>query len=455
MRTATLLLGASLPAVLVAGCVFHFQDDCIEAHDCPPSTSASDGGPDSGDAGEGGNVNCDPTAGAVDASCGVFVSASAAPSGTGTMTSPYNTLQAAIDNAAGKYVYACASAAFSEAVTISIPVQLYGGFADCGSSTGWTWSQSARSHLNGAADTVALTITASAAGTKVEGFAITAPSPSSMTMGGSSIAVAVADVAATLEQCDVTAGDAADGSAGQPLTGTATRGTDASAPIAQTENACSLPGAVAGGAPGVTMCGGIDTSGGVGGKGGIPVTSADGGSADSAGQQGVNGSPLPNPNPTMAGVGGIGQADPTDPTKVCKRGQDGLAGSAGGDGPGGAASGAGDMLSLSGVVNNDVTDGQPGTPGQGGGGGGGAMSGTFCGSSASPIDGPGASGGGGGAGGCAGAGGGGGKAGGSSIAIVTLGTSLTLTSVTRCLWEWCKRWRKLRPCRLKRRMSGR
>ena len=58
------------------------------------------------------------------------------------------------------------------------------------------------------------------------------------------------------------------------------------------------------------------------------------------------------------------------------------------------------------------------------------MSGTFCPPSASPVDGPGSSGGGGGAGGCGGLGGGGGKAGGSSIAIVSLGKDLTLTSVT-------------------------
>ena len=134
-------------------------------------------------------------------------------------------------------------------------------------------------------------------------------------------------------------------------------------------------------------------------------------------------------------LGGIGQPN-MDPTGTCASGVPGSGlGATVPSAPGTAHQAPAQMTDLGpspGISYGGVAGqpGQPGTPGQGGGGGGGAMSGTFCGSPASPVDGPGASGGGGGAGGCGGLGGGGGKAGGSSIAIVSLGTKLTLTGVT-------------------------
>jgi hypothetical protein len=377
-------------------------------------SSSSSGGHD------GGHGNCNPAAGAVDESCGVFVSASAPSGGTGTKTSPYNSLQTAISNASGQYVYACASTPFSEAVMIAAPVQLYGGFADCTTENGWSWSQNARTALDGPADMVAVTIAMGAATTTIEGFSITAASPSNLTMGGSSIAVAVDKIAATLDHCDVKASDAAAGADGQAPSGPATAG--ASAPSMMVSNACVATNQVFGGVPGQTTCADGTTAGGAGGAGGIT------GTASGDGQQGANGTPLPSPNPTMAGLGGVGQTDPIDPTKACKDATKGLSGTPGGAGPGGAASG--DSLSLDGITNGNLTDGKPGSRGQGGGGGGGAMSGMFCMAGAMMVDGVGASGGGGGAGGCGGGGGGGGKAGGSSIAIVSLGTRLTLTSVT-------------------------
>ena len=219
---AGLILAAALG--LVAGCwPFTEGADCATAFvGCPPMDAGTDGN----------NADCsgDPSEKNVVEACGVFAQAGAATGGDGTQARPYATLGDALTAAesAGKRVYACAPAAmtFNEAVTISAGIEVYGGF-DC---TSWTWSPSARTALMGPADQVALTIENGAEGAKVEGLAITAASPSSMTMGGASIAVVVDDVAATLEQCDVKASDAADGMDGATPSGTATKGADAAAP---------------------------------------------------------------------------------------------------------------------------------------------------------------------------------------------------------------------------------
>ncbi len=436
MRASYVISGAVafvlVAAVYQTGCFFvaDFEDCSLYPHaGCPGGTStgssSSSTSSTSSSTSSTGGPDCsgDPSSTNVVDACGVFARADATAGGDGTMAKPFVKLADAIVAAesAGRRVYACSSQPFNEAVTIGSGIQVYGGL-DC--TKGWTWSQSARSQLNGPADTVALTVTNAAGGAVVEGFTIVGASPSDLTMGGSSIAVAVDDVAATLDHCDVTASDAADGVAGVTPSGMATPGASAPALMATgaPTPACVLPAGVTGGAPAVTTCSDGMTSGGVGGTGGI--TGTNGGD----GQQGTNGSPLPSPNPTMAGLGGVGQTDPVDPTKVCQKGQDGLSGSAGSAGPGGSA--AGDQLSLTGIANSDMTGGQSGTKAQGGGGGGGAMSGTFCTVASMTVDGPGASGGGGGAGGCGGMGGGGGSAGGSSIAIVSLGSKLTLTSVT-------------------------
>jgi hypothetical protein len=395
-------------ALHAVGC-FDSADDCA----LNPILQCGPWAPDAGT--DGGKPDCsgDPSAKNVIDACGVFAQADAPAGGDGRMAAPFAKLADAVAAAqtAGKRVYACTSAAFNEAATVTISqgIEVYGGL-DC--TKGWAWSQDARAKLNGPAGAVALTIEASATGAKVEGFAITGTSPTDMTMGGSSVAVTVDDVAATLDHCDMKAGDAANGANGQPPSGMATKGTDAPMPDPGTMNACANMASVSGGAPGTTMCGTVDTSGGKGGKGGITGTN------NGNGADGADGVPAGNVD---HGTGANGANDCADGTK-------GKGGTSGNAGPGGSA--AGDTLSLSGVANSDKTDGAPGTPGQGGGGGGGAESGTFCPPSASPVDGPGASGGGGGAGGCGGAGGGGGRGGGSSIAIVSLGTKLTLTAVT-------------------------
>ncbi|MGK3989982.1 hypothetical protein WME99_43470 [Sorangium sp. So ce136] len=357
-------------------------------------------------------------AGAVIDECAVFVSASAAPGGDGTKANPYASLGEAVANAKGKRVLACASGAFEESVTIAAGIEVIGGF-DC--KAGWTWSEQARSTIEGRAGGVALTLTEAASGVKVRGFAIRAVSATEASAevhateaGRSSIGVAVADIEAELAQVEVTAGDGVDGANGE----TPTEAPQAGAPGMVGSDACSLPAAVRGGEPGVTMCeDGEMSSGGRGGLGGIAETES------GHGQRGDDGAPLPEPNPSNKGLGGPGQADGDD----CEAGANGKNGDAGVSG----AAGRDTMLTLAGIADGDGRTGTSGTRGQGGGGGGGAKAGLFCPAGPSDIvEGPGASGGGGGAGGCGGKGGGGGQAGGSSIGIVSLGTKLVLKEVT-------------------------
>ncbi|MGK3997089.1 hypothetical protein [Sorangium sp. So ce1024] len=358
------------------------------------------------------NPTCaaDPTedASTVSDECAVFASATAEPGGDGTKAKPYASLGEAVAKANGKRVLVCTSGAFGESVTIGAGVEVIGGF-DC--AAGWTWSEQARSAIEGPAGAVALTMTEGASGAKVRSFAIRAASATEP--GGSSIGVAVADVEAELAQVDVTAGDAMDGANGEtpmeaPQVGAAAVTMSASA-------ACVRDEAVYGGDPGVTTCEDGETRGGAGGLGGITGTD------DGNGQEGADGAPLPEQNPEGYGLGGAGQTGAN-----CRRGEDGAPGEPGRAG----VAGSDTLLTLAGVEGGDGGSGATGKRGQGGGGGGGAKAGLFCPAGPNTVAGPGASGGGGGAGGCGGKGGGGGKAGGSSIGIVSLGTKLVLTDVT-------------------------
>jgi hypothetical protein len=199
----------------LGGCFYDTELTCENARvGCPSGGEGGSGG--------GGNPACnaDPTQdpAAVIDDCGVFVSTSAAPGGDGTREKPYAVLQEAIDNAGGKRVYACTSGAFAESVILGAGIEVIGGF-DCDAE--WTWSAEARSTIEGPAGAVALMLTEAANGAKVQSFAIRAASAT--VTGGSSIAVAVADVEAELAQVDVTAGDGIDGDNGRD----ANRGADA------------------------------------------------------------------------------------------------------------------------------------------------------------------------------------------------------------------------------------
>ena len=407
-----LAIGFGLLGTMAAGgCMVQYENECERAHSCPTGSGGAGGIPTSSSGEDGGGVppSCAglPTAENTTDTCGVFVQADAMSAiEDGTQENPYKTLQKALANAGGRHVYACASAPYAEAVTIAVPVEMYGGF-DC--AKGWRWKADAKSALNGPVGSVALTITKQAEGAKVQGFAITAPSATKR--GGSSIAVAVDDVTATLSSCDITAGDGMLGEGGaQPPVATATPGANAPPPDMSSMNACINPAALVGGPAGLTTCAGGMTNGGMGGKGADPDLKL------KAGGTGANGMPSDD----GSGLGGVGES-----TMKCGVGASGKDGNDGAPGEGETVLGA---LSLAGISVTSASDGKPGTPGSGGGGGGGSASGgAMC---PGGVIGNGASGGGGGGGGCGGLGGKGGKSGGSSIAIVSLGVKLALTAVS-------------------------
>ncbi|WP_437735034.1 hypothetical protein [Sorangium sp. So ce1335] len=333
--------------------------------------------------------------------CSVFASASAVSPGSGTREAPYASLQDAIDNAAGRTVCACAGKAFTEAVTLRAGIEVRGDYTCDG---GWKPSLGTKSAIEGPPGKVALTLTEAARGAKVRGFEIKAAKATEP--GGSSIAVAVAAIAAELKQVKAVAGDAMPGADGEPLTGKAEAGEDA--PAGDVADACvNAPKA---GNPGRMLCGVVETSGGAGGPGAMsPLL---------VGGRGADGKPAWDAMQT--GKGGLVHRG---------LGQNGLSGVPGGSGSSGAG-GKEARLTLDGVVGGDGAPGGTGTPGQGGGGGGGSDV-TICLDNDGTIrPGAGASGGGGGAGGCGGAGGAAGKAGGSSIGIVSLGAELVLVEVS-------------------------
>ena len=407
-----IVAAATFGAVAVVGCFNAHEELFVSLTDPALATWGTGGSSTSTSTGPGGSGGMSPDcsgdpdkANVIDA-CGVFVQADVVgATEDGTQAHPYKSLQKALDNAGTKRVYACASAPYEEAVTIATPVAVYGGF-EC--TKGWGWKADARSVLNGPAGAVALTLTKQGDGAKVQGFAITAASAT--VKGGSSIAVAVENIAAALINCEVTAGDAMAGEDGVTSMVPPAKGTDATAPDAAKMNACISPGALSGGAGATLTCDDGVTEGGIGGKGGIT------GTMNGDGAPGVDGMPAD----MVKGKGGAGE----DALNDCVDGTKGKPGANGAVGDAGALPGA---LSLKGISDTNMTDGKPGARGTGGGGGGGAKSGLFC---VAATDGNGASGGGGGAGGCRGKGGGGGKAGGSSIAIVSLGAKLKLNGVT-------------------------
>ncbi|AUX34669.1 MULTISPECIES: hypothetical protein [Sorangium] len=344
--------------------------------------------------------------------CGVFADASAPPGGDGTRHSPYSRLQEAIDGASGKRVCACAGQPFDEAVTLRAGIEVFGGYT----CEAWTRPPGARSAIQGPPGQVALTLTAEAGGAKVEAFDISAESAEGR-LGGSAIAVAVADVAAELREVTVVAGDGKRGSDAEPERESAESGADA--PRGSEAGAPTAPcisSAPQGGQPGLTMCGAVDTRGGAGGPG---ATLLDPDRAHRSGERGANGAPTPDPTTTATGNGG--SLDERWTVVSAAQGAPGATGTPG-------AGGRRESLTLSGIQGGDGAEGTRGQPGQGGGGGAGDIPMGRC---TLPNDAllAGPSGGGGGAGGCGGKGGAGGRAGGSSIGIVSLGTKLVMVEV--------------------------
>jgi hypothetical protein len=188
-------------------------------------------------------------------SCGIFVSSSLGNDmGNGTKAKPYKTIGAAIAKASGRRVYACAEL-FTEAVTISSAVELYGGF-DC--SHNWTYDGANRTSLTAAADAIPMIV---ASGAAIHDFAIEAADAT--VAGGSSIAVLDNGADLSLENVDLRAGAGVAGMPGAAQTKVMTPATANGGFGHQ----CDIGPFNGGGVGGQNICGGIHTDGGVGGEG--------------------------------------------------------------------------------------------------------------------------------------------------------------------------------------------
>jgi hypothetical protein len=403
---------ASMAALATSNCSLvarYFA--CDVDPDCDPTGVGGNGG-------AGGQINpgCVPSENSepVDTNCGVFVSSSLGDdgSGDGSQGAPFKTLAKAVALAetARQPVYACAES-FGEAVTLPAGLVLYGGL-ECGG--GWRYAGGAsKTRIEPDADVIGLRLRGGgSAATHVEDVVVTAKDAT--TDGGSSIA-ALAESGAEVElvRCELAAGSGKAGAVGATP----------SEPVGPSDpNDMTVRGE-----NGAAACMG-NMSGTLGGAGKLNelcqsvtiegmVVGGDGGTGQVAnGGNGADGQPLPNPNPTGKGLGGVGD----DGSGIgCETGKQGANGKIGSAGIGAAITSLG-TLSEAGLQGADGEAGKEGAPGQGGGGGGGAKGKLNC---------NGASGGGGGAGGCGGKGGLGGQAGGSSIALVSLGATLTFTEV--------------------------
>jgi len=354
--------------------------------------------------GAGGPSSCEPAKarGTVPDSCGAFVSASAKPGGDGSRQAPFRTIEealSAVKGASEPRVYVCAES-FAEEVVLPGGTALYGGL-DCANN--WSYSEAGRTAIEPVSG-IPLTLSAGKA-THVENIRATAPNGAAPTevgddgsSGGASIA-AVAEPSSVVDlvRCELTAGDGADGLAGEvasPLD--AAPGGNAGAEECQSG---------AGAAPATAACEDL-----VAGTGMLDVSGGRGGDGVGA----VGASPAQPGSGAFGGAAGHTQSDSDN----CTPGESGQAGQSGTPGQGGPTAG----LLLDGSYKGARgTDGTPGTPGSGGGGGGGGIKCVTNG-------GPGAGGGGGGAGGCGGRAGKGGGAGGSSIALYAKDAKVSLAS---------------------------
>jgi hypothetical protein len=348
--------------------------------------------------------NCEPIAnGVIDASCGVFVKAGAAPGGDGSKSAPFASLEAATATGASP-IYLCLEP-LTEPQLVTNPTILYGG-VDCAN---FSWTAAERSQIAtcqpgvaGCASDITVPLRIEAVGAvSIERLDVYAPN--AIVAGQSSIAIVAAmGSTVTLRESSVFAGNGAPGAMG--ATG-APGDAGGAGEAGQQAGAASLFGP----AGGASSCG---VAGGAGGFRSNSPTNLSGApraglvDQNNAGGNGFYTSTgVLNPNCTNGGDGAT----------------IGLPGAAGSPGMGLGTIAGGTYVGVVGFA------GATGGPG-GGGGGGGRLQFDFA-----PFNSQGGDtfqeGGGGGAGGCGGLGGAPGGFGGSSFAIVSLGGTWSFVDV--------------------------
>jgi hypothetical protein len=377
---------------------------------------------------------CDPTGDPKDEPCvlddayGVFVAAplegdgpdggeAAAPSGDGTMSSPYATIGQAMANLGSKTrIYVC-NGIYSEQVNVTAAVSLFGGLSCAAGSSGpvWTYvggSAQVRSPSTG----VALSVTGVSSGSvTIEDLSFT--SASATAPGGSSIAAWIASSSVTLQRVTLSAGSGANGAPGAD--GSANPNYAGLAPTGGPQvwsDTSGLFGAISGGPGANNQC--LLSGSSAGGQGGLGCSAAPGSPG-----LGTAGTAIPEAPVTLPGrdglpMGAVAAVDGGAAVTVSANdpGADGLAG----DGGVAALGQAYGSLSMSGWTPSAGGDGANGDPGQGGAGATDPLYGR-CGTPAQSLGG-----GGGGAGGCGGSGGQGGGGGGASIALAIVASTVDL-----------------------------
>jgi hypothetical protein len=397
---------ACLAAFVPGACLDSHEGDCNASKTCEPSPVGGNGG-EAGNAGGGGSggEGGGPPAGCIPSendepvadSCGVFVSSSKGTTGAeGTKEAPVSTIAEALSVANGKPIYLCAES-FDEAVVMDAGTDVFGAL-NCDDD--WSYAPSTKSQVNGPENVIAWKISG-ASTSVIADVAVTAASATDP--GASSIAMLVDGSTVEFHRCDLSAGDATPGVAGddgddldddldnEGENGASGNTTPVGACTAQVHT---------GGMGGPKTCDGVDVAGG---NGGVAISEP-----GSTGQEGL---PM---NLGPEGNGGLGQS--LMAPSSCDTGEQGADGTPGELGAPGNALGA---LTEAGYEGAAGTAGGNGGPGQGGGGGG---------ASACTAGNTGPSGGGGGSGGCGGKGATGGAAGGSSLALVSLAATVTLTA---------------------------
>ena len=346
-----------------------------------------------------------------------------------------------------------AAAAYNETVTLVAGKSLYGGYNPT------TWTRDATTNLTAIFGTtgsgqrktvIAQNITGKS--TTFEGFVVYGESATGVGENSYAIWVSNCDASLVLKGNVVWAGYGGPGAGGQNGTaGTAglkgLNGKNAYEPAGKYECAatCKAAGTAesAGGTAGTLTCGGVDASGGAGGRADCPDwdegwQACSGCPFSVTGKQTVTTSGATAPGGGLGGAGGCDALtsacfspacscfapddDATCPNGTASLdGQNGVLGQNGGGGTGATATAG--TVTTGEWTGNTGAGGQPGTSGRGGGGGGsgGGVEGGKAPNCSNGFSDIGGSGGGGGSGGCGGAAGGGGASGGASFGVfVTL-----------------------------------
>ncbi len=327
----------------------------------------------------------------------------------GSMANPVPTIGQglALAAATGKSrVYVC-NGKYTEGVSITSAVSLYGGLSCAPGIGGREWSYAGGlAQINVTSPAYALTVTAVPSLVVIENMAFSSRDTNAQDPSGtSSIAALITSSTVSLRGVSLRSGSGSAGADGTDGASNPNYSSDSpSAPNGAPSHDADIVGTPALG--GVNTCSTYGTSAGGNGGGGCAYS-----------LMGTAGTATP-PAPPMVGRDGLpygtilpdgGAVLSLDP------------GADGASGRGGLAAGTWGTLSPSGWLPSHGSDGDPGNPGQGGAG---ANSVGACG--ISDITG----GGGGGAGGCGGSAGGGGKGGGASIAFIGLNSAIDLQSCT-------------------------